>query len=169
MRGRPDAVKIYHVSSSDAWRTIVYERWRKGKGLRPALGLLFRFCKTIINQGLGGALSNFFHSNKTALVSYDEWLLLHDFPNQHANADDFIDNLDFQPLISILLPTRNSDLNFLTQAVESVTGQSYSNWQLCIADDASTDKDLKDYLKKLETNEKISIVGRNTNGHISRN
>ena len=31
LRGRPDAVKIYHVSSSDAWRTIVYDRWRKGK------------------------------------------------------------------------------------------------------------------------------------------
>ena len=62
---------------------------------------------------------------------------------KHGKVDDFIDNLDFQPLISIILPTYNSNLNFLTQAIESVKGQSYSNWQLCIADDASTDKDFK--------------------------
>ena len=58
-------------------------------------------------------------------------------------------------------------LNFLTQAIESVNGQSYLNWQLCIADDASTDKDLKDYLSELERNEKISVIYRDTNGHIS--
>ena len=58
-------------------------------------------------------------------------------------------------------------MNFLTQAIESVTGQSYPNWQLCIADDASTDKMLTNYLKEFENNEKISIFYRNTNGHIS--
>ena len=84
-----------------------------------------------------------------------------------ANVDEFMGDLDYQPLISIILPTYNSNLNFLTQAIESVTGQSYPNWQLCIADDASTDKDLLDYLKELENNEKISIIYRNTNGHIS--
>ena len=48
-----------------------------------------------------------------------------------------------------------------------MTGQSYPNWQLCIADDASTDKMVTNYLKGLENNEKISIIYRNTNGHIS--
>ena len=166
LRGRPDTIKIYHVSSSDAWRTILFDRWRKGKGLRPALGVLSRFCKTTINQGLGSALSNFWPSNKTALGSYDEWLLLYDGPDKHANVDDFIGNLDFQPLISIILPTYNPNLDFLIQAIESVKGQSYSNWQLCIADDASTIKSLKHYLNELEKDEKISVTFRETNGHI---
>ena len=64
----------------------------------------------------------------------------YDGPDQHANVDEFIGDLAYQPLISIILPTFNSNLNFLTQAIESVKGQSYPNWQLCIADDASTDK-----------------------------
>ena len=76
------------------------------------------------------------------------------------NVNEFIGDLAYQPLISIILPTFNSNLNFLTQAIESVEGQSYPNWQLCIADDASTDKDLLDYLKELENNEKISIIYR---------
>ena len=167
LRGRPDTMKIYHVSSSDAWRTILYNRWRKGKGLRPALGLVSRFCKMIINQGLGAALSNFWPSNKTAVGSYDEWLLLYDGPDQHADVDDFIKNLDYKPLISIILPTYNSNLDYLIQAIESVRGQSYSNWQLCIADDASTVKNVKNYLNGLNKDEKISVTFRGENGHIS--
>ena len=83
------------------------------------------------------------------------------------DVNEFIDELAYQPLISIILPTFNSNLNFLSQAIESVTGQSYPNWQLCIADDASTDKVLVDYLKGLQNNKKISIIYRDTNGHIS--
>ena len=49
-----------------------------------------------------------------------------------ANVDDFIGDLAYQPLISIILPTFNSNLNFLTQAIESVKGQSYPNWQLVL-------------------------------------
>tara|TARA_Y100000589_G_scaffold138853_1_gene132776 strand:+ start:115 stop:1896 length:1782 start_codon:yes stop_codon:yes gene_type:complete len=121
----------------------------------------------IINQGLGGALSNFWPSNITALGSYDEWLLLYDGADQHANVDDFIDNFDYKPLVSIILPTYNSNLDYLVQAIESVRGQSYSNWQLCIADDASTVKSLKHYLNGLEKDEKISVTFRHANGHIS--
>ncbi len=167
LRGRPDTIKIYHVSSSDAWRTILHDRWRKGKGLRSAFGLVSRSCKMIINHGLSAALTSLWPSNETALGSYDEWLLLYDGPDQYVKIDDFIDNLDFQPLISIILPTYNSNLDYLTQAIESVKGQSYSNWQLCIADDASTVKILKDYLKGLEIDERISVTFRDTNGHIS--
>ena len=167
LRGAPNNIKFYHVSSSKAWRSILGDRWRRGKGLQRAIGLIFRSYKMAINEGLGAALANFWPSNKTTIGSYDEWLLKYDGPDQHRNVNEFIGDLAYQPLISIILPTFNSNLNFLTQAIESVTGQSYPNWQLCIADDASTDKDLKDYLKELENNEKISIIYRNTNGHIS--
>ena len=110
-----------------------------------------------INEGLGAALANFWPSNKTTIGFYDEWLLKYDGPDQHQNVNGFIGDLNYQPLISIILPTFNSNLNFLTQAIESVTGQSYPNWQLCIADDASTDKDLKDYLKDWRITKKYRL------------
>lgn len=42
------------------------------------------------------------------------------------------------PLISIIMPTYNAAL-FIGQAIESVLGQSYQNWELIIVDDASPD------------------------------
>ena len=43
-----------------------------------------------------------------------------------------------QPLITIVMPAYNSDPAELTTALRSVTEQSYANWELCIADDASS-------------------------------
>ena len=98
------------------------DRWRRGKGLQRAIGLIFRSYKMAINEGLGAALADFWPSNKTTIGSYDEWLLKYDGPDQHQNVNEFIGDLAYQPLISIILPTFNSNLNFLTQAIESVTG-----------------------------------------------
>lgn len=75
----------------------------------------------------------------------------------------------YQPLISVLIPTYNTPLNFLIQCVESVLNQAYENWELCIADDNSTSEDTIAYLKSLQTNPKIKICFRTTNGHIAIN
>tara|TARA_Y100001934_G_scaffold280002_1_gene385454 strand:- start:7282 stop:10041 length:2760 start_codon:yes stop_codon:yes gene_type:complete len=168
LRGVPDHVEFYHLSSGSAWCTIFSDRWRRGRGFQRALGLISRSYKTAKQQGLGAALDNFWPSNETTIGSYDEWVLRYDGPDQHAKVNEFISNLNYKPLISIILPTYNSDLNFLAQAIGSVKVQSYSNWQLCIADDASTDHDLRDFLGSLEKGEKkISIIYRDRNGHIS--
>ncbi len=73
-----------------------------------------------------------------------------------------------QPLISVLMPVYNTPEPWLIRAIESVRDQFYSNWELCIADDASTaphvQRILGDYAKR---DARIRIVRRETNGHIS--
>lgn len=44
-----------------------------------------------------------------------------------------------QPLISVIIPFYNMEA-FLAEAVESVRHQDYSNWELLLVDDGSTDK-----------------------------
>jgi len=74
----------------------------------------------------------------------------------------------YQPLISILMPTYNSPLNFLVLAIESVKAQVYSNWQLCIADDASTHFEVQQFiLNAAKQDSRIRLVLREQNGHIS--
>ena len=48
-----------------------------------------------------------------------------------------------------------------------VKGQSYPNWELCIADDASDDPELLQFLKGIGDNQKIKVIFREKNGHIS--
>lgn len=73
-----------------------------------------------------------------------------------------------QPLISILLPVYNPDLGLLEAAIGSIERQYYERWELCIADDASTDGKVRPFLeKKTRGDSRIKLTFRATNGHIS--
>ncbi|WP_253868844.1 glycosyltransferase [Microbulbifer sp. THAF38] len=75
---------------------------------------------------------------------------------------------DVQPLISIILPTFNSNIDLLKECIESVINQTYGKWQLCIADDASQSSMVRDCLKKYqELDPRIYVDYRKNNGHIS--
>lgn len=47
--------------------------------------------------------------------------------------------LTANPLVSILMPAFNEE-NFIKRAIESTIAQTYSNWELLVLDDASTDE-----------------------------
>lgn len=76
----------------------------------------------------------------------------------------------YNPKISIVVPTYNTPEKFLRAMIESVVNQSYDNWELCVADGASsleeTIKTLKEYEKKYD-NIKVSFLDKNYN--ISQN
>jgi GT2 family glycosyltransferase len=43
------------------------------------------------------------------------------------------------PLISVAMPTYDPEERYLREAIESVLGQRYRSWELCVADDGSRD------------------------------
>lgn len=90
------------------------------------------------------------------------------FPSQEL-AQKWLAALEHTPKISILMPTFNSNQALLEECIESVIAQSYPNWELCIADDASTlpsvAKVLDSYIQK---DERIKYTVRTKNGHISK-
>lgn len=70
----------------------------------------------------------------------------------------------YRPLISILLPTYKSPINFLDAAIKSVVAQSYDNWELMITDDGSNQPTLNEFLRnaaKLDSRIKIQINDEN--------
>jgi O-antigen biosynthesis protein len=72
------------------------------------------------------------------------------------------------PLISVLMPVYNPDPRHLREAIASVREQLYPHWELCIADDASTDLAVAAALEKACAAEsRIKLVRRRENGHIS--
>jgi len=73
-----------------------------------------------------------------------------------------------KPLISVVMPTYNTQTQWLNEAIESVRNQIYPYWELCIADDASTDKAVKALLERyVKVDPRIKVVFREKNGHIS--
>ncbi len=72
------------------------------------------------------------------------------------------------PLISVVMPTHNTPIVFLKEAIESVRDQVYPNWELCIADDASTDPAVVAMLESYaDRDDRIKVVFRKKNEHIS--
>lgn len=102
---------------------------------------------------------------------YSNWIKKHDY-NSTQDRSELIELLSLQkktPLISILLPTYNTEVNFLNECLLSISNQIYQNWEVCIADDFSnnvvTRAELKRWAKK---DKRIKLVLRETNGNISR-
>jgi GT2 family glycosyltransferase/glycosyltransferase involved in cell wall biosynthesis len=71
------------------------------------------------------------------------------------------------PKISVIMPVYNPPLRFLTCAIHSLKRQIHPDWQLCLADDASTDPRIQPYLQDLTRDPRITVTCRETNGHIS--
>lgn len=102
--------------------------------------------------------------------NYDEWIRRYDLLDD-AGRDSIrqrIAAMKEPPVISVVMPTYNPRLDWLEQAIQSVISQLYPHWELCIADDASTDPDVRPFLEALAArDERIRVVFRETNGHIS--
>lgn len=75
--------------------------------------------------------------------------------------------LAYNPLISVVIPVYNMEDELLIACIESVKTQTYHNWELCLVDDASSWENVRVLLKKYETDERIHVVYRKENGHIS--
>ena len=105
-----------------------------------------------------------------AIVDYEEWLKTfgaltnEDCQSIKKHLKTFVK----KPLISVIMPTYNTPELWLRHAIDSVLAQLYPYWELCIADDASTEKHVRKVLEEYqEKDERIKVVFRNKNGHIS--
>ena len=72
---------------------------------------------------------------------------------------------DNNPKISIIVPTFNTDRKFLVEMFESVLNQTYSNWELCIAD-GDSNKETKQIIETYpakDTRIKVKFLNENKN------
>ena len=142
--------------------------------------------KVLRQKGLGGAVGRLLQltTGKAQLApaptsskaktsedrnDYRKWLRHYDTlrPEGRAALLARVAALRNKPLISILMPTYNSNLGWLTEAIDSVRGQLYPHWELCIVDDASTDPAIRPLLEAYQAQDpRIRIKLRDENGHI---
>src|SRR5665213_1052172 len=89
-------------------------------------------------------------------------------PAELAKQQEGYKGFKLQPKISVIVPTYNTNIRFLQECIESVISQSYPNWELCIADDASPKAGVVQTIKKYAARDtRIKLAERKQNGHIS--
>lgn len=102
-------------------------------------------------------------------VLYARWVACHDTLDEEDKQliARHIGRFRRRPLISVLMPVSNTPEVFLKAAIDSVQRQIYPNWELCIADDASTLASVRPLLEaKALEDSRIRVVWRTANGHI---
>ena len=140
--------------------------------LKPSL--VFKFLDILIHKGYKEALNtvrkNVFPPIAPLTINeqYNIWLRNNDIKyyqleQQSIESKKFI----YKPKISLIVPTYNTNIEYFREMIESVLEQSYTNWELCIADDASTDENLKNEIINVAKNDnRIKYTFRGKNGHI---
>ena len=99
--------------------------------------------------------------------NYDFWIDVHeDFDIKTVMEE--IKSFSYNPKVSIVMPVYNVEEQWLRACIDSVRSQYYQNWELCIADDCSTDPHIKPLLEEFKMlDSRIKVIYREENGHIS--
>jgi glycosyltransferase involved in cell wall biosynthesis len=71
-----------------------------------------------------------------------------------------------RPLVSILVGNYNY-ANYIGQTIESVLAQTFTNWELIICDDGSTDRSIAVIEPYLERDQRIRLLRKPNGGHAS--
>jgi glycosyltransferase involved in cell wall biosynthesis len=119
------------------------------------------YFQTMVHVGKAG--------DPAELSEYEKWC------RQHETLEDedppairrHIEAFKSRPLISVVMPVYNTPEALLSKAVQSVVDQAYPNWELCVADDASTEPHVRAALDALAAKHpRIKVAYRQSNGHI---
>lgn len=147
--------------------TRMHHRWR-GREKREVVPSLKQqaYEKGVHWRTLAMAQYNATFERMSAGKSYQEWLDNQVLPSREE-VQQFLTKVEYQPLISIVVPVYNPSPELLSACIDSVIAQSYPHWQLCLADDASTDPRVHKVLNSYaELDPRIEVLMRERNGHI---
>lgn len=135
----------------------VYFAWHRHHFLIPPKAMKKYIKSFFVVVKRGGGTSNLFTNQK----AYNNW-----FDSQEKVSE--YKKFKYNPLISVIIPTYNVSKELLSECIDSVLNQSYSNFEICIADDNSTLNETIETLKDYEKNDKVKVVYRKENGMISK-
>ena len=128
-------------------------------------GILELF-RNIHAYGLKNALTINEKIRKERIIkdAYSRWI------DAHEKCLTRVDSkmLAYRPKFSFVVPVYNVLDEQLIECIESILNQSYENFELILVDDNSSWESVRIILKKYESNEKVRVIYRKENGHISK-
>ena len=141
---RPDVARSYPPAS--AARTCGYMTEIDSQGVAKGRHSLFVTAVSRAGQVRRLEIPVYIDHDSGFSSDYDRWI--REFETRNAELiDRRIQAFAYSPLISVVMPVYRTPPRILQLAVDSVVAQSYPNWELCIADDASGSAEIERLLR----------------------
>lgn len=105
---------------------------------------------------------------KEVELSYNEWFDITKPTDIELSKQKEI-KFKYEPLISVVVATYNTPEKFLKEMIKSLINQTYSNWELCIADGSDNDSVKNFIIKNYKDDQRIKFKKLNENLGIALN
>src|SRR5574344_1287388 len=143
--------KVFYLT-----KKAIYFAWHRHHFLIPPKTMK-NYIKSFIRVlKRNGSTANLIVNQK----AYLKWVSEHEVSFKHKK-------FKYNPLISVIIPTYNVSRKLLSECLDSILNQSYTNYEICIADDNSSNSETLETLKEYEKDSRVRIVYRKKNGMIS--
>ena len=97
---------------------------------------------------------------KKAKEIYQKWILQKE-PSEETLLRQKKQRFAYEPKISIVVPMYNANENFFLELLNSVFAQTYSNWELCVADGSETQNETIFAMCSRTSKIKYQFLGQN--------
>ena len=124
---------------------------------------IYKVYRYIAENGVKGLKSYLVERINSTVKPYDEWFKEQQLTEKEIEMQKHR-KFDYQPKISIVVPTYNTPLKFLQEMIESVQNQTYANWELCIGDGSEGNQELEETLRSYQEKDnriKYKILPKN--------
>jgi O-antigen biosynthesis protein len=116
------------------------------------------------------ALSLELNQNHLNFADYNRWTKIVETPNaaDYDRMKTIIGAFPWHPKFSFVTPTYNTPPALLEACIRSLLDQVYPHFEICVADDCSTNPEVRNTLTRLAAaHSQLKISFRSKNGHIS--
>ena len=93
-------------------------------------------------------------------IAYKKWIEANE-PTKEELQKQKETTFAMQPKISIVIPLYHTKLAYLSEIVENMKAQTYSNWELCLADGSETKNQEIEELAKSDERIRYQYLGKN--------
>jgi O-antigen biosynthesis protein len=121
----------------------------------------------LVREGLGGVWK---WAKNTLMPSptYEQWMKYNTLNQKDIERiKTHIQELTYKPVFSIILNVYDVEEKWLHKCIESVYEQLYPYWELCIADESSSNPMMQVLEEYAAKDNRIKIIYREKNDHIS--
>lgn len=166
-------VRLRPVARFAAWLHMLRHVCRaQGGGLVLAGKSSFGLLATGLKAGPGAmrkqVLADYLALQPCLSSDYARWQGRNEPALDAGSIEKRVADLQRRPLLSVVMPVYQAPERWLRRALDSVIGQHYPDWELCISDDASLSPHVREVLEEYRRRDpRVKVIYRQQNGHIS--